>query len=197
LKVASQIESLHQAQAISYLKVTDADLAFVVNFGQEKVTIQRLPNFVRDKVVSFVWEKQVLDSGLLYPELVNELLSALHTVHFTLGPGFLPQVYRRSTMVELEQQAIGYEYIKTMPIFYEGIHLMDEEVRLLAVEGQVLLATLAVRGITEAMRRLIKVRMRYLGYRLGMVANFHGERLETVFVWRDRLQREEYSRWGK
>jgi GxxExxY protein len=32
-KVSPEISDLHRAQAISYLKVTDADLAFLVNFG--------------------------------------------------------------------------------------------------------------------------------------------------------------------
>ncbi len=33
LKVAPQIEPLHRGQAISYLKVTSADLAIVANYG--------------------------------------------------------------------------------------------------------------------------------------------------------------------
>lgn len=182
LKVAAQIEPFHKAQAISYLKVTDADLAFVVNFGEEKAAIQRLPNFVRGKPVAFDWEKQPLDDDLLYPELVNEVLAALYTVYFTLGPGFLHQVYRRSTMVELKEQAIGYEYIKEIPIFYQNVHLMNEAVRLLSVEGRVLLVTIAVEVVTEAMKRQLRVRMKQLDHELGLIANFHGTVLETVFV---------------
>lgn len=182
LKVASQIEPLHKAQAISYLKVTDADLALVVNFGEEKVAIQRLPNFVRDKSVVFDWEQQTLGDDLLYPELVNEVLLVLHMVHFTLGPGFLHQVYRRSTMVELNEQTIGYEYIKEIPIFYQNVHLVNQAVRLLSVEGRVLLTTIAVAEVTEAMKRQLQTRMKQLDHKLGLIANFHGTALETVFV---------------
>jgi GxxExxY protein len=182
LKVAPRIEPIHKAQAISYLKVTGADLAFVVNFGEEKVAIQRLPNFVRDKPVAFNWEKQPPGDDSLYPDLVNEVLLALHMVHFTLGPGFLHQVYRRSTMVELNEQAIGYEYIKEIPIFYQNVHLVNQAVRLLSVEGRALLATIAVEEVTEAMKRQLQTRMKQLDHKLGLIANFHGTALETVFV---------------
>jgi hypothetical protein len=40
---------------------------------------------------------------MLYPELVNELLAALHRVHFELGSGFLHQIYRRAAMVQLKE----------------------------------------------------------------------------------------------
>ncbi|NKQ35674.1 MAG: GxxExxY protein [Chloroflexi bacterium] len=182
LKVAPQIGPLHQAQAISYLKVTDADLAFVVNFGEDKVTIDRLPNFVRDKPAAFSWQAQALPPDVLYPDQVNEILSVLYRVYFELGPGFFHQVYRRATMVELRERGLGYEYIKKMPIFYQDHHLADQEVRLIALDGKVLLATIAVREVTAAMKRQLRARMRYLGYKLGLIANFHGAKLETVFV---------------
>ena len=44
-KVAPAIEPLFRAQAISYLKATDADLAIVVNYGGPSLEDERLPNF--------------------------------------------------------------------------------------------------------------------------------------------------------
>ena len=115
LKVAPQIEPFHQAQALSYLKVTNADLAFVVNFGEEKVAIKRLPNFLREQTNVYSWQPQPAAPDMLYSELVNELLAALHRIYFELGSGFLHQIYRRAAMVELKQQGIGYEYMKEIP----------------------------------------------------------------------------------
>ena len=54
LKVAPTIEPLHQAQAISYLKVTDADLAIVANYGGASLEDKRLPNFLRQRWPEFV-----------------------------------------------------------------------------------------------------------------------------------------------
>lgn len=182
LKVAPQIALIHQAQAISYLKVTDADLAFVVNFGEDKVIIQRFPNFIRDKSVAFVWQPQSPLPGLHYPELVGELLSVFHRVHFELGPGFLHQVYRRATLVELRQRAISHEYIKEIPVFYQGHHLANQPVRLIAVDNKVLVATIAVQSITPAMKRQLRAHMQSLNYQIGLIANFHLPELEIQFV---------------
>lgn len=182
IKVAAIIEPIHEAQAISYLKVTDADLAIVANFGQGSFADKRLPNFLRNKVVSFDWKPQPPGQTALFPELTNELLEALHRVHFELGPGFLHQVYRRATMVELKDRGIGFEYIKEMPIFFRGHHLGDQEVRLICVDGLVLLATVAVREVNEAMKMQLKARMRHLDLRLGILANFHREKLEIVMI---------------
>ena len=88
------------------------------NFDKElKVAIQRLPNFVKDKSVSYSWQPQPTRSDLLYPNLVNEILSTLHHVYFELGPGFLHQVYRRATMVELQHFAIFYSVWYVSPCY--------------------------------------------------------------------------------
>lgn len=184
LKVAPQIEPFHQAQALSYLKITDADLAFVVNFGEEKVSVKRLPNFLREQSQVFSWQGQPTPANILYPELVNEVLPVLHRVHFELGSGFWHQVYRRATMVGLAQQGIGYEYIEEIPVFYQNHHLANQPVRLIAVEGKILLVTVAVLELTGVMQRQLRARMNQLGYQLGIMANFHGAALEFLFVRR-------------
>jgi GxxExxY protein len=182
LKVAPQISPLHQAQAISYLKVTDADLAIVVNFGGASVEDERLPNFLRDKRVDFIWEKRPLTANLPYPDLTNHLLELCHRVHFELGPGFLHQVYRRATMVELHHRGTRYEYLKKMPITYQGQHLGFQDVRLILVEGKILLATVAVRQIEGAMKSVLKSRLKHLGLQLGLLMNFNATKLEMMTV---------------
>jgi GxxExxY protein len=146
LKVAPEILPLHRGQAISYLKVTDADLAIVVSFGAGSLLDERLPNFLREKAVNFQWKEHPVADDTLYPELTNRCFEVLHRVYFELGPGFLHQVYRRATMVELEHQGLSYDYIKRVPIFYQDHYLGQQPARLINVEGKVLLATVAVRA---------------------------------------------------
>lgn len=149
LKAAPKIEPLHRAQALSYLKVTHADLAIVANFGTSSLTDERLPNFLRQKQEAFTWQSMSGLADNMYLELTNELSRVLHQVHFELGPGFLHQVYRRATMVELRQQGLGYEHIQKMPIFFKGDYLGQQETRLLCVQDQVMLATIAVKEVGE------------------------------------------------
>lgn len=181
-KVAPQILPVHKAQAISYLKVTDADLAIVINFGVASVEAERLPNFVRNKAVEFEWEKRPVLKNLPYPDLTNQLLEICHRVHFELGAGFLHQVYRRATMIELYHQSLQYEYIKKIPVSYQGHNLGMQEVRLIAVDDKILLATIAVKQIDAMMKAQLQVRLRHLGFQLGLLVNFNGTKLELETV---------------
>ncbi|MCP4607549.1 MAG: GxxExxY protein [Planctomycetes bacterium] len=182
LKVAPQILPLHQAQAISYLKVTDADLAIVVNFGAESLEDKRLPNFLRDKVVSFEWEKRPVTTAIPYPDLTNHLLKICHRVHFELGPGFFHQIYRRAAMIELAHQELNYRYIKKMPITYQGHSIGMQDVRLISVADKILLATVAVKQIDRAMKTQLKIRLKHLGFQFGLLANFNDTTLDVVTV---------------
>jgi GxxExxY protein len=182
LKVAAEILPLHQAQAISYLKVTDADLAIVVNFGAKSLEDKRLPNYLRDKHVNFEWTPRLPDTDLPYPELTNRLLEVCHRVHFELGPGFLHQVYRRATMVELQHQGLKYQYIKKIPITYQGHQLGLQDVRLILVADKILLATIAVKQLDDTMKAQLKARLQHLGYSFGLLANFNSTTLEIVTV---------------
>ncbi|MCR4408118.1 MAG: GxxExxY protein [Anaerolineae bacterium] len=182
IKVAPAIEPLHKAQAISYLKVTDADLAILVNYGAPSLEDERLPNFLRDKQPEFTWQPQAVVQGLLYPDLVNVILRACHRVHFTLGPGFLHQVYRRAAMIELRRSGLSYDYIKRLPIEYEGQLLGYQDVRLILVEDKVLLATFALRRNDNTLAELLRAHLRRLDLRLGLLANFYGTKVAITPV---------------
>ncbi|NKQ35768.1 MAG: GxxExxY protein [Chloroflexi bacterium] len=182
LKVAPLLTPLHKAQAISYLKVTDADLALLVNFGQSSLVDVRLPNFVRDKPVLFRWERQTAVPDRLFPNLTDELLESCHRIHVELGPGFIHHVYRRAIMVELREKSIGFEFIKEIPIYFKGTYLGLQPVRLILVEDKLLAGAMAVQLLNKTMKAQLKARMKHFGVRLGVLVNFHGEKLEFAFV---------------
>ena len=174
IKVAPAIEPVHKAQALSYLKVTDADLAIVVNYGGPSLEDERLPNFLRDKQPEFVWQSQPVVPGLLFPDLINDIQRACYRVHFALGPGFLHQVYRRATLIELRRSDINYEYLKRLPVEYQGHLLGYQDVRLIVIEDKIVLATFALRQPNDAMTEQLKAYLRRLGLKLGLFANFYG-----------------------
>lgn len=178
LKVASAITPLHKAQALSYLKVTDADLALVANFGAPSLEVERLPNFLRERQPEFVWKPQALEPDMLYPDLSTALYEALHRVHFTLGPGFLHQVYRRATMVELRRRRMSYGYHTHLPVEFHGHHLGQDECRLIAAEDHIAIAAFALQSITEAHQQRLKRHLQTLGLQLGLLANFHDTHLQ-------------------
>jgi len=80
-------------------------------------------------------------------------------------------------MIELPRSGLSYEYIKKLPVEYRGQLLGYQDVRLILVEGKVLLATFALRQTEDAMAEQLKAHLRRLGLKLGLLANFYGTRL--------------------
>jgi GxxExxY protein len=182
LKVTPTIEPLHKAQAISYLKVSGADLAIVANYGGPSLEDQRLPNFLPENPSEFRWEARPTASRLPHAELINRILYACHRVHCVLGPGFLHQVYRRATLTELRRSGLGYDYVKKLPVEYKGCILGHQDVRLILVEDKVLLATFALQRTTDALSQKLKAHLRQMKLRLGILANFHDTALSVKVV---------------
>ena len=179
LKVSPTIMPLHRAQAISYLKVTNADVALVANFGGASLQIERFPNFVRDRQAVFEWRPAPAMGNWLYPDLTDTVLRSCHRVHFTLGPGFLHQIYRRAVMIELQRSHLNFTYIKELPVNYEGEILGQQEARLIVVEDKIVVAVYALGVPDEALIERLRARLRQLGLPLGLLVNFHDARLSV------------------
>ena len=183
LKVVPALTGLNRAQLISYLRVTGADLGLLVNFGGPKVDIERYTHAYAQRRPDFAWKPQPPDDPtLLYPVLVGRLYECLHRVHYELGPGFFHHVYRRATQVELAEQRIPFEFVREIPVFYEGEYLSTPKCHLLIVEDKVIVAAFAVREMSPAFDVRMRRYLSHFGKKLGMLANFHGERLDVRIV---------------
>jgi len=60
--------------------------------------------------------------------------------------------------------------------------LGSQPTRLISVDGKVLLATVAVKQADKAMQEQLKARLKHLGFRLGLLTNFHGTELQVIPV---------------
>lgn len=184
IKVAPRILPLHVAQMITYLKVTEADLGIVVNFGGPSLEFKRVPNFISRKRPEITVPPVPDDPKLLYPELTGEIRRCLYEVHGELGPGFWHRVYRDASKVEFELSGLPCEHKLWMDIDHDGWHAGRQRCNVLVVDGRVMVTPIAVRAVTEAMRGQFKAHLRRLDLKIGLLANFHGERLkiETIRV---------------
>ena len=183
LKVVPALTDLHRAQIISYLRVSGADVGLLVNFGGPRVEIERYIHFYAPRRPDFTWQPQPPDDPtLLYPDLVGHLYECLHRVHYDLGPGFFHHVYRRATQVELDEQHITFEFVREIPVFYEGEYLSTQDCRLLIVEDKVIVAAFAVREMSPAFDVRMRRYLSHFDQKLGLLANFHGERLDIRLV---------------
>jgi GxxExxY protein len=179
-KAAPAIMPLHKGQVISYLGVTGAELGFLMNFGANALQTERLPNFLSERR-PLPWQP-LTRTDILFPELTNQILASLHTVHHTLGIGFLHQIYRRATRIELAQQGITVLYLKTLPLRFETEALGAIDTRFFLIENKLLLSTIAVKTITTKQTELLRWAMQVTQAPLGLIANFHSPALETQFI---------------
>ena len=138
LKVTSRIEPLHIAQAVTYLKVTGADLALVVNFGGSSLEFERVPNFISQKRPKIAAPSTPVAVNLLYPELTGEIRRCLYEVHRESGPGFWHRVYRNAAKVEFRMNDLPFEHILWLDIEHKGWHAGRQRCNVLVVDRKVM-----------------------------------------------------------
>lgn len=183
LKVASALTGLHRAQIISYLRVSGADVGLLVNFGTPSVEIERYAGFYARRRPDFAWECLVPDDPyLLHPKVVGRLYECLHRVHHELGPGFFHQVYRRAVQVELNEQNMSFEFVREIPVFYEGEYVSRRPCRLLIVEDKVIVAAFAVREVSSPFAVRMRHYLDHFDKQVGLLVNFHGQQLDVQIV---------------
>ncbi len=179
-KAVLKILPLHKAQVLSYTVVTAAELGLIFNFGGAKMEFARLPNFLHNRPPRPTGVAPPPD--ILYPELTNTVLDALHEVHYVLGPGFLHQVYRRAARHEFYLRGLSVEFIKELPLRYQGEIVRMTETRLLYIEQRLLVAAFALAQVTPQHTERIRYAMREMGCQLGLLANFYGGAVDARFL---------------
>ncbi|MBX3000715.1 MAG: GxxExxY protein [Caldilineaceae bacterium] len=180
-KAVEEILPIHQAQLLTYLRVTGLQLGIVVTFGVPKVIFQRMANQLPKKAQSPATPDAYLEN-LLYPELARELYKVFYTVQQTLGTGFMHMHYRRAVQIELRAHGISYRPQKKITISYQGQPIETRDTYLLLVEGKVLLACVAVSAITAQMQLRMRQYLKLLGLKLGTIVNFHPQLLDIEWV---------------
>lgn len=182
LKAAPVIQPLYKAQTISYLGVTHAELGLIMNFGATSMQFERVPNFLGNRIVEATAPPISESVGLLFPELCNSVINAMTHVQFTLGPGFLHQVYRRAARIELAHRDFRFDYLKQLPLFFNGHLITMTPSRVLLINNKLLLATVALRTISSKETERMRWAMDVTKTQLGMIVNFFGTKLNVHFV---------------
>ncbi len=90
--------------------------------------------------------------------------------------------YRRAVQIELRLRGIAYEVKKEITILFRERPIEKRETRLIIVDDKLVLAPVAVREITPALKGRFHQYVRLSGLRLGLIANFHAPRLEIATV---------------
>jgi GxxExxY protein len=119
-----------------------------------------------------------MGNGERLNEITELIIGAAMDVHTALGPGLLESAYEACLEFELTQRGLAVERQKTLPITYRGLKL-DAGYRLdLLVEEEVIVEVKAVDTLAPIHGAQLLSYLRLSGCRLGLLLNFHVERLK-------------------
>ena len=105
--------------------------------------------------------------------IAKAVVDAAYTVHSTLGPGLLENVYEVCFCHELAKRGLAYRRQVAVPIVYDGI-TFDEGLRLdVLVEEMVICELKAVEVMHPVFTAQLLTQLKLTGKRLGFLINFN------------------------
>ena len=96
----------------------------------------------------------------------------------------LRRVYRRATRIELARQGIAVRYLQELPLRFRHSIIGKAATRLLVVDQNVLLATVAVQTVQARDPERLRWALNETGCQLGLIYNFYPSRLGLDFIIR-------------
>ncbi len=115
-------------------------------------------------------------------DLSREVIGAAIEVHRNKGPGLIESIYERCLMRELELRRIAAVNQRLVRIEYKGL-VFDESLRFdVLVEDCLLLELKSIQEILPIHKAQLLSYMKLLNVPLGLIINFHEEKLVDGIV---------------
>ena len=110
-------------------------------------------------------------------EITKAVIGAAIEVHRELGPGLIELPYEEALCHELHLRGLTFERQRPVPVTYKGVRL-SANLRLdLIVEQRVIIDLKAKEQVTPIDKAKLRTYLRLSDLRLGLIINFHVERL--------------------
>ena len=133
--------------------------------------------------------KKVKNRDLLYPELSYQVVGAIYEVWKKLGPAFKESIYHKALIEEFKDRDISFTAQKQIPIFYKGkkigVYAPD-----FIIEDKILLEIKHVPKITFREKKQAWHYLKGSNYKLLLLVNFGGEKLEILRRVYDKARRK-------
>lgn len=115
-------------------------------------------------------------------EISQAVIGAAIEVHRALGPGLIESAYEEALCHELHLRGLPFARQQAVPILYKGVRL-SADLRLdLLVGGKVIVDLKAKDQLLPVDKAKLRTYLRLRDCRLGLLINFHVERLTDGIV---------------
>lgn len=108
----------------------------------------------------------------------GQVVDAAVKVHRFLGPGLLESTYQACLAHELKLRGLSISAQYPIPLVYEGLQLEVGYRADLLVENSIIVELKAVEKIIPIHEAQLISYLRLTGFRVGLLINFHEERLK-------------------
>jgi len=115
---------------------------------------------------------------LLYEDLTLKIRQAAFEVHRYFGSGFLEKVYENALAYKLRRLGLRVEQQIPLKVHFENGVVVGEYVADMITEGKIVIELKAVETLAKIHYVQLKSYLKVTGYRLGLLINFGGTKLE-------------------
>ena len=106
-----------------------------------------------------------------YQEITSQIINSAHTVHNTLGYGFLEKVYHKSLVIELRKRGFFIESEKPIKIEYEN-QIVGEYFADIVVDNKIIIEAKAVSEHNALFEAQLLNYLKAMHLEVGLIINF-------------------------
>jgi len=110
-------------------------------------------------------------SEYLHEQLTRQIINAAHTVHNTLGYGFIEKIYHNALCIELRNEGLKTEIQKPIKVYYAK-QLVGEYFADLIVDEKVIVEVKSVENYNRIFEAQLLNYLKATGLKVGLIVNF-------------------------
>lgn len=177
LKVVEKIHPLHEAQLLTYLRLSSLPLGLLINFN---TLIMRNGIVRRAHSVQPVSRHYIeTPPSLAFDELSREVLAAALEVQHELGQGLLRSAYEACLVRELSLRGIQTQVKLPANLIYRDQLIPSRKEIPMVVENRLMVACHCVKELNPLQLARDRSLLKAAGVETGLCLNFHSESLGT------------------
>lgn len=117
---------------------------------------------------------------MIYADESYKIVGAMMEVFNQLGCGFLEKVYQEALAIEFDRRFIPFEREKHLPVFYKGEQLEQDYIADFVCYDKIIVELKAVDQLQGIHQAQVINYLKITGFRLGILANFGEQSLNTI-----------------
>ncbi|MCL4207425.1 MAG: GxxExxY protein [Pirellulaceae bacterium] len=177
LKAVDSLHPVHEAQLLTYLRLSYRQLGLLINFDVPVLkdgVLRRVMGLVEDGVQVVPAQPIVEPFSLeaVSDDLTFDVIQAAIEVHRHLGPGLLQSVYHECLCYELSLRRLPFQRKACVPLRFRDVALPKPVEIDVVVAGELPLSIVSVAGITPLLEARLLGRLRNGCWRQGLLLNF-------------------------